>query len=114
MGSLSLQDRRAVYAECNKAIKSGVLTRPRKCEGCGKIKKVIGHHPDYNMPLIVVWLCTKCHGIAHSSGGAGRGKGRAVYFEDELWIAAQKFARSKGLSVSTWIRGLMAAAMKEK
>ena len=41
------------------------------------------------------------------------GRGRSVYFNDKFWKKAQKFAAKKGLSVSTWIRGLMAAAMKE-
>ncbi len=35
------------------------------------------------------------------------GRGRSVYFKDKFWKKAQKFARSKGLSVSTWIRGLI-------
>ncbi len=49
-----------------------------------------------------------------NQGGTMTGRGRSVYFEDKFWRKAQRFARSKGLSVSTWIRGLMAAAMKEE
>ncbi len=41
------------------------------------------------------------------------GRGRSVYFKDKFWKKAQKFARSKGLSVSDWIRDLITKAMKE-
>jgi len=50
------------------AIRSGVLSRAARCEKCngeGKFQdgrsSVQAHHDDYNKPLIVRWLCQKCH-----------------------------------------------------
>ena len=34
------------------------------CLACGK-KQAEAHHPDYNQPLIVVWLCSDCHRELH-------------------------------------------------
>jgi hypothetical protein len=44
------------------------LIRPTKCcEDCGKhLKKLVGHHPDYNKPLDVIWLCYPCHSYRHN------------------------------------------------
>lgn len=46
----------------NRAVKSGKIAKPERCESCGKIKKLTAHHPDYSRPLEVVWLCYECHG----------------------------------------------------
>lgn len=46
------------------AIKSGKLKR-EPCEHCGTNEDVQGHHPDYNKPLEVIWLCPCCHGQEH-------------------------------------------------
>jgi hypothetical protein len=53
--------RKAVY----NALKKGILIKPNKCTLCFREEKLEGHHPDYNKPLEVVWLCKKCHGIVH-------------------------------------------------
>lgn len=44
------------------AIRAGKLVR-KPCTICGK--KSEGHHPDYNKPLEVVWLCRKHHASIH-------------------------------------------------
>ena len=44
------------------AIRSGKLTK-QSC-WCGATK-VEAHHPDYNQPLFVVWLCNKHHKHIH-------------------------------------------------
>lgn len=53
-----------------KALKEGRLTRPSKCEHCGKQAKkkgeIHGHHPNYLQPLRVRWLCALCHCREHS------------------------------------------------
>ena len=46
--------------------KARKLVRPKKCSRCKKIKALHAHHPDYNKPLDVVWLCSYCHGLEHS------------------------------------------------
>jgi hypothetical protein len=44
-----------------RAIRSGVLVRPEKCQRCGKQGRVEGSHDDYAKPLAVEWLCVSCH-----------------------------------------------------
>jgi hypothetical protein len=34
------------------------------CEKCGRPDSQ-AHHPDYEKPLSVVWLCPVCHGKEH-------------------------------------------------
>ncbi len=48
-------------AAINNRIYRGQLTRPTQCERCGQVAKVDAHHPDYNQPLWVWWLCRPCH-----------------------------------------------------
>lgn len=47
------------------AVKNGQIEMKTKCESCGESGKLQKHHPDYSLPKLVVWLCTKCHGISH-------------------------------------------------
>lgn len=48
------------------AIKSGKLKR-QPCQECGLIK-THAHHPDYNKPFDVLWLCSKHHREIHKNG----------------------------------------------
>ncbi len=48
------------------AVKMGRVTKPDYCQVCGKKKKLMGHHKDYNKPLVVDWLCASCHKLRHS------------------------------------------------
>ncbi len=43
------------------AIKNGEVKRKDSCEICGSLQKIEGHHTDYKKPLMVQWLCKKCH-----------------------------------------------------
>lgn len=43
------------------AIKQGVLKKPKKCQDCGRVKKLDGHHSDYKFPLKVKFWCRPCH-----------------------------------------------------
>lgn len=53
--------RKVKYAILNKTIK-----KPTFCEKCKITKnKLQGHHPDYNNPLNVIWLCPSCHASEH-------------------------------------------------
>ena len=60
-------------SKVSRELASGRLCRPETCETCGRVpagrRALHGHHPDYNKPLIVSWLCSKCHGAAHRSQG---------------------------------------------
>lgn len=47
-----------------KAVKEGVISK-FPCEVCGSTKSQ-GHHPDYDRPLEVRWLCSTHHQQVHS------------------------------------------------
>ena len=53
-----------------KALKSGELVK-EPCLACRLQDRVVnsegveGHHPDYSMPLNVIWLCEEHHGQVH-------------------------------------------------
>lgn len=49
------------------AVRNGTLVRPSKCGECGAAAgRIDAHHPDYNKPLEVEWLCPSCHGKKHT------------------------------------------------
>ena len=45
--------------------KRGVLRR-QPCQVCGESDGVQKHHPDYDRPLLVVWLCREHHQQHHN------------------------------------------------
>jgi len=47
------------------AVRTGNIKR-KPCQVCGELK-VEGHHPDYDKPLDVIWLCRKHHIAAHKN-----------------------------------------------
>jgi len=49
----------------NRVIKEGKIVRPDECSSCGKKCKPDGHHPDYDKPLKVIWVCKLCHAAIH-------------------------------------------------
>lgn len=58
------EKRRAQIAVGN-AVRDGKLKK-MPCEACGK-PKAHAHHEDYSQPLVVTWLCVKCHNEFHES-----------------------------------------------
>lgn len=57
-----------------KAIQKGIVRRSPSCEKCGYAgtfkdgrTAIQAHHPDYNKPLEVMWLCQKCHHDWHKN-----------------------------------------------
>ena len=50
----------------NNAIKLGKMVKPQVCSFCGEVKKLDGHHEDYDKPLEVIWLCRRCHMAVHA------------------------------------------------
>lgn len=58
--------RRAAAREAvAKALRSGALVRPGRCERCGAGGRIEAHHPDYDRPLDVEWRCLGCHKDVH-------------------------------------------------
>lgn len=53
------------HSAVSRAIRKGVLSRPTSCSKCDAIGAVDGHHPDYDRPLHVIWLCSSCHRKHH-------------------------------------------------
>jgi uncharacterized protein with PIN domain len=50
------------------AVRCGRITRPSICQQCQSSERAIqAHHENYDRPLDVVWLCTKCHGDKHTN-----------------------------------------------
>lgn len=45
------------------AIQTGNLERPTNCMSCGEAGKIEAHHENYDLPLDIVWLCRRCHGL---------------------------------------------------
>lgn len=50
------------------AVERGIVVRKHQCEECGDTgvfedgrTAIQAHHPDYNKPLEVMWLCQPCH-----------------------------------------------------
>jgi hypothetical protein len=44
------------------ALKRGHIKKDGCCSECKKVtKRLEGHHDDYAHPLVVRWLCRKCH-----------------------------------------------------
>ena len=52
----------------NRAIRIGQIQK-KPCAICGSNTRIHGHHEDYQKPLDVIWLCTKCHLRGHWSKG---------------------------------------------
>ena len=50
------------------AIKNGIIQKPPVCSLCKNEGKIIAHHPDYNTPLYIRWLCASCHKLIHIHG----------------------------------------------
>jgi len=58
--------RRRARVVVNKAICDGRLSRPDACDLCHRADRPIeGHHRDYSKPLVVDWLCARCHAAIH-------------------------------------------------
>jgi len=60
-----------------KAILRGDIVPPDQCSSCGVSyrfkdgrRAIQAHHPDYNKPLEVIWLCQKCHHEWHKKNKA--------------------------------------------
>jgi hypothetical protein len=75
-GGTTADDRAQRVAE--QAIITGRLIRPELCEQCltrglefrdGRAP-IQAHHPDYNRPLDVMWLCQPCHHGWHAENTA--------------------------------------------
>lgn len=84
---------------------------PRCCQMCGLEKKLERHHPDYDLPLLVVWVCKPCHAIADATRRTRESKTSASVrasprsnaaraSASPLWRAFWSASRSAGVTIS--------------
>lgn len=60
-GDIKLHAHKAV-----RAARTLRLLTTQPCILCQKTPSVIAHHFDYNLPLMIFWLCSTCHGKVHN------------------------------------------------
>ena len=54
-----------IRRSCINLIRRGNV-RPDICSMCWRWWHIHAHHPDYNKPLEVIFICSKCHWAVHS------------------------------------------------
>jgi len=57
--------KRNAHNKSRRAVINGNIKKSSSCEHCSSETKLEGHHPDYDRPTYVIWLCKKCHGLEH-------------------------------------------------
>jgi hypothetical protein len=61
--------KRRAQSLLRKAVACEFVKRPSVCSECGKHAQIHAHHPDYDKPLDVIWLCGSCHNRLHGVVG---------------------------------------------
>jgi hypothetical protein len=61
------KEKHAAHLAIQGALAQGKMVRPDCCSQCGKACVPDGHHDDYSKPLVVRWLCRKCHVNHHQN-----------------------------------------------
>jgi protein-arginine kinase activator protein McsA len=64
LGQEEREKRMRVRAQANHAIRDKKIKRLSCCV-CGSEENIEKHHPDYNKPLDIIWLCKKHHHELH-------------------------------------------------
>lgn len=62
------KDKVNIYGRVQWALKSGIITKPNKCNLCDQNKPLVAHHwhgYDEKHVLDVKWLCRSCHKKVH-------------------------------------------------
>lgn len=59
------------HVAVQRALANGTLTRPNSCARCGVECKPEASHDDYTKPLIVEWLCRRCHAVKDMGVSSG-------------------------------------------
>lgn len=54
------------------ALVAGKLVRPAECERCGRDAFVQAHHKNYTEPMVISWLCVRCHVAADKRDNVDR------------------------------------------
>ncbi len=99
-----------------KEINCGKIVRPKRCSACNIKSRIHGHHRDYNQPLLIVWLCSKCHRMEHCGHKADaeavdysirirrrRGKHIRLSIPSDLHQKLKQQAAEHGDTLEEWI-----------
>jgi len=57
------REKEVAHVTLRRAVRAGRLTRPDRCAKCGAVGKPEASHDDYSKPLVVEWLCRRCHAV---------------------------------------------------
>lgn len=64
-------DKRSAHVILGNAVRSGKVIKSESCFRCNVSGvRIEGHHSDYSRPLVVEWLCCKCHTLEHKKPNA--------------------------------------------
>ena len=74
--SVTPKENSRVCALVHAAIRRGELVRSAVCAWCGSSAHIEGHHPDYARPLMVIWLCRRCHRSHHKAHSIANLRGK--------------------------------------
>jgi len=73
------KEKRKTHHAVNNAVRDGKLIKPKDCQVCGKIEnRIHGHHENYDNPLDVIWVCSKCHTVLHKNRSCPKVGGRTA------------------------------------
>lgn len=78
IGQILNPDRQSARMRIKIDLRRGRISRPSACEKCGSVVDLGAHHPDYEQPLSVIWLCRLCHEVADAEDGTRRNGERAL------------------------------------
>ena len=87
----------------HEAIARGEVIR-QACSVCRTTVRVHGHHFDYHQPLVVVWLCHRCHKAEHAKHWAGEGPWAHVGADFASWMNERGYYRSEEHPHERWYR----------
>jgi ribosomal protein S27AE len=68
----SNQKKKSASCSVNNAVRDHKIEKPTHCSECNTETQLHGHHDDYNKPLEVRWLCSKCHRAWHKEHGEAK------------------------------------------
>jgi ribosomal protein S27AE len=64
--------KRSAHVILGNALRDGRIVKPDSCQNCGAgLGRIHAHHDDYAYPMVVRWLCPKCHKDWHKENGPG-------------------------------------------
>ena len=65
--------KRSANTAVGNAVRDGKIKKSSECDACkSDSSRLHGHHDDYSMPLLVRWLCARCHTAWHRENGEGK------------------------------------------